>query len=86
MSLNFFGTDCAQVLNFLSCPNVRNPHGSVHSGEFGKLPGQIDFGEEMKPLKSTGGVSSATPTAAASGAHSALARHLSGRRHDGRLD
>eukprot|EP01043_Picozoa_sp_COSAG02_P006668 COSAG02_NODE_192_length_29942_cov_34.627228_17_plen_131_part_00 len=29
MSLNFFGTDCAQVFNFPSCPNVRNTHGSV---------------------------------------------------------
>eukprot|EP01043_Picozoa_sp_COSAG02_P034960 COSAG02_NODE_2475_length_8735_cov_5.368110_5_plen_95_part_00 len=29
LSLNFFGTDCAQVLNFRSCPNVRNTHGSV---------------------------------------------------------
>ena len=29
LSLNFFGTDCAQVFNFLSCPNVRNTHGSV---------------------------------------------------------
>ena len=29
MSLNFFGTDCAQVLNFPPCPNVRNTHGSV---------------------------------------------------------
>eukprot|EP01043_Picozoa_sp_COSAG02_P005901 COSAG02_NODE_163_length_32424_cov_21.759010_19_plen_95_part_00 len=29
LSLNFFGTDCAQVFNFPSCPNVRNTHGSV---------------------------------------------------------
>eukprot|EP01043_Picozoa_sp_COSAG02_P001282 COSAG02_NODE_26_length_51927_cov_61.213881_47_plen_196_part_00 len=29
LSLNFFGTDCAQVFNFTSCPNVRNTHGSV---------------------------------------------------------
>eukprot|EP01043_Picozoa_sp_COSAG02_P022066 COSAG02_NODE_1136_length_14337_cov_50.495505_2_plen_107_part_00 len=29
LSLNFFGTDCAQALNFPSCPNVRNTHGSV---------------------------------------------------------
>eukprot|EP01043_Picozoa_sp_COSAG02_P027214 COSAG02_NODE_1595_length_11773_cov_5.122739_8_plen_114_part_00 len=29
LSLNFFGTDCAQVFNFLSCPKVRNTHGSV---------------------------------------------------------
>eukprot|EP01043_Picozoa_sp_COSAG02_P008115 COSAG02_NODE_253_length_26942_cov_80.561152_7_plen_85_part_00 len=29
LSLNFFGTDCAQVFNLLSCLNVRNPHGSV---------------------------------------------------------
>eukprot|EP01043_Picozoa_sp_COSAG02_P023349 COSAG02_NODE_1244_length_13677_cov_50.752246_7_plen_126_part_00 len=29
LSLNFFGTDCAQVANFLSCPSVRNTHGSV---------------------------------------------------------
>eukprot|EP01043_Picozoa_sp_COSAG02_P057004 COSAG02_NODE_6849_length_3328_cov_35.645401_1_plen_135_part_10 len=29
LSLNFFGTDCAQVFNFRACPNVRNPHGSV---------------------------------------------------------
>eukprot|EP01043_Picozoa_sp_COSAG02_P111070 COSAG02_NODE_47213_length_342_cov_169.358025_1_plen_70_part_10 len=27
LSLNFFGTDCAQVFNFPSCPNVRNTHG-----------------------------------------------------------
>eukprot|EP01043_Picozoa_sp_COSAG02_P009100 COSAG02_NODE_304_length_25204_cov_11.025095_6_plen_172_part_00 len=27
MSLNFFGTDCAQVFNFTPCPNVRNTHG-----------------------------------------------------------
>eukprot|EP01043_Picozoa_sp_COSAG02_P017091 COSAG02_NODE_768_length_17375_cov_52.865015_7_plen_140_part_00 len=31
LSLNFFGTDCAQVFNFPSCPNVRNTHGSVGS-------------------------------------------------------
>eukprot|EP01043_Picozoa_sp_COSAG02_P038788 COSAG02_NODE_3017_length_7545_cov_4.558286_2_plen_190_part_00 len=31
MSLNFFGTDCAQVSNFPSCPNVLNTHGSVGS-------------------------------------------------------
>eukprot|EP01043_Picozoa_sp_COSAG02_P018956 COSAG02_NODE_899_length_16096_cov_19.762956_3_plen_87_part_00 len=29
MPLNFFGTDCAQVFTFPSCPNVRNPHGSA---------------------------------------------------------
>eukprot|EP01043_Picozoa_sp_COSAG02_P060238 COSAG02_NODE_7829_length_2831_cov_1.499268_2_plen_200_part_00 len=29
LSLNFFGTDCAQAFNFPSCPNVRNTHGSV---------------------------------------------------------
>eukprot|EP01043_Picozoa_sp_COSAG02_P030197 COSAG02_NODE_1917_length_10388_cov_116.704733_4_plen_175_part_00 len=29
MSPNFFGTDCPQVFNFPSCPNVRNTHGSV---------------------------------------------------------
>eukprot|EP01043_Picozoa_sp_COSAG02_P007992 COSAG02_NODE_248_length_27133_cov_45.131723_10_plen_83_part_00 len=29
LSLNFFGTDCAQVFNFPSCPNARNTHGSV---------------------------------------------------------
>ena len=28
---DFFGTDCAQVFNFPSCPNVRNTHGSVGS-------------------------------------------------------
>eukprot|EP01043_Picozoa_sp_COSAG02_P070545 COSAG02_NODE_12534_length_1529_cov_14.772113_1_plen_136_part_10 len=27
----FFGTYCAQVFNFPSCPNVRNTHGSVGS-------------------------------------------------------
>ena len=27
-SLNFFGTDCTQVLNSPSCPNMRNTHGS----------------------------------------------------------
>eukprot|EP01043_Picozoa_sp_COSAG02_P013930 COSAG02_NODE_565_length_20246_cov_13.930163_5_plen_91_part_00 len=31
MSLNFFGTYCAQVFNFPSCPNVRNTHGPVGS-------------------------------------------------------
>eukprot|EP01043_Picozoa_sp_COSAG02_P023579 COSAG02_NODE_1264_length_13544_cov_71.926441_2_plen_138_part_00 len=31
LSLNFFGTDCAQVFNFPSCPNVRNTHGSMGS-------------------------------------------------------
>eukprot|EP01043_Picozoa_sp_COSAG02_P023774 COSAG02_NODE_1279_length_13487_cov_7.611696_5_plen_256_part_00 len=31
LSLNFFGTDCAQVFDFSSCPNVRNMHGSVGS-------------------------------------------------------
>eukprot|EP01043_Picozoa_sp_COSAG02_P005055 COSAG02_NODE_135_length_34565_cov_80.368856_9_plen_354_part_00 len=29
LSPNFFGTDCPQVFNFPSCPNVRNTHGSV---------------------------------------------------------
>eukprot|EP01043_Picozoa_sp_COSAG02_P012455 COSAG02_NODE_480_length_21469_cov_13.479551_13_plen_125_part_00 len=31
LSLNFFGTDCPQVFNSLSCPNVRNTHGSAEN-------------------------------------------------------
>ena len=40
LSLNFFGTDCAQVFDFSSCPNVRNTHGSVGRQQAVRLRGR----------------------------------------------
>eukprot|EP01043_Picozoa_sp_COSAG02_P011617 COSAG02_NODE_431_length_22447_cov_7.487202_3_plen_154_part_00 len=54
LSLNFFGTDCAQVFNFPSCPNVRNTHGSVGSTVLQFRCGVLRFCEFAPPAGSAG--------------------------------